>query len=98
MSGNTFFLYVITVLVAAIFFVLTYYIFDLRDFSFFHKKPKYTVIPAECFPKKVDGGGGFAIINPQNIDNEKLNVYKTLSAYNLNIQNQTLEVSDPSLL
>lgn len=115
MSGNTFFLYVITVLVAAIFFVLTYDIFDLRDFSFFHKKPKYTVIPAECFPKKVtlgdlcelcpktifkvvDGGGGFAIINPQNIDNEKLNVYKTLSAYNLNTQNQTLEVSDPSLL
>lgn len=95
--------------------ILTYEFLDLNDFAFLHKKPKYTVIPAERFPKKVtlgdlcelcpetifsvvDGDGGFAVVNPQNIDSKKLNVYKTLTAYNLNASNQTLEVSDPSLL
>lgn len=52
----------------------------------------------ETIFKVVDGNGGFAIIDPQNIDNEKLSVYKTLSAYNLDVRNQTLEVPDPSLL
>lgn len=112
---NTALLVILVGLIIYIGAILTYEFLDLNDFSLFHKKQKYHVIPAECFPQKVtlgdlcelcpetifkvvDGGGGFAIINPQNIDNEKLNVYKTLSAYNLDTQNQTLEVSDPSLL
>ncbi len=56
MSGNAYLLYIIAVLVAAIFFVLTYDIFDLCDVSLFHKKTKYHTIPAECFPKKVTLG------------------------------------------
>lgn len=56
MSGNAYLLYIIAVLVAAIFFVLTYDIFDLCDVSLFHKKTKYHAIPAECFPKKVTLG------------------------------------------
>ena len=44
MSDNTFLLFIIAVLVAAIFFVLTYDIFDLGDVSLFHKKTKYHTI------------------------------------------------------
>lgn len=115
MSDNTFLLFIIAVLVAAIFFVLTYDIFDFGDVSLFHKKTKYHAIPAECFPKKVtlgdlcelcpetifrapDDGYGTIVIDPQKIDDEKMKVYKTLAVYNLDTQNQTLEVSDPSLL
>ena len=56
MSGNAYLLYIIAVLVAAIFFVLTYDIFDLGDVSLFHKKTKYHAFPAECFSKKVTLG------------------------------------------
>ncbi len=56
MSGNAYLLYIIAVLVAAIFFLLTYDIFDLGDVSLFHKKTKYHAIPAESFPKKVTLG------------------------------------------
>lgn len=112
---NTVLLFILACLIIYIGAILTYEFLDLNDFTFFHIKPKYNVIPAECFLKKVtlgdlcelcpetifkvvDGNGGVAIINPKNIDSKKLNVYKTLSAYNLDTQNQTLEVSDPSLL
>jgi hypothetical protein len=112
---NTALLVILVGLIIYIGAILTYEFLDLNDFAFLHKKPKYTVIPAECFPKKVtlgdlcelcpetifkvvDGNGGFAMINPQDIDSKKLSIYKTLSAYNLDTQNQTLEVSDPSLL
>lgn len=112
---NTVLLFILACLIIYIGAILTYEFLDLNDFTFFHKKPKYNVIPAECFLKKVtlgdlcelcpetifrapDDGYGTVVIDPQKIDDEKMKVYKTLAVYNLDTQNQTLEVSDPSLL
>lgn len=112
---NTVLLFILACLIIYIGAILTYEFLDLNDFTFFHKKPKYNVIPAECYLKKVtlgdlcelcpetifrapDDGYGTVVIDPQKIDDEKMKVYKTLAVYNLDTQNQTLEVSDPSLL
>lgn len=112
---NTILLFILACLIIYIGAILTYEFLDLNDFTFFHKKPKYNVIPAERFLKKVtlgdlcelcpetifrapDDGYGTVVIDPQKIDDEKMKVYKTLAVYNLDTQNQTLEVSDPSLL
>ena len=110
---NTALLVILVGLIIYIGAILTYEFLDLNDFSLFHKKQKYHVIPAECFPQKVTLGdlcelcpetifkvvdGGFAIIDPQKIDDEKMKVYKKLVVYNLDAKNHKLEVSDPSLL
>lgn len=53
---NTALLIILVGLIIYIGAILTYEFLDLNDFAFLHKKPKYTVIPAECFPKKVTLG------------------------------------------